>query len=774
MSYDNCDRTLLPSLVGGGDDRGVFEGSASCMDCASADGPVVQVPLNEPVSSVSGPSLCDPEPAAHYIVNMLDLLATITSPFAVFYRASVDGDGTVRTSRARDLLPLPLPCCLEYSPVLGAMIKLSVVGLNFMHAGNVFDSSCLPPCGKGTSGQQVALEGAIDKCKRLEMRLREWGDSKSGFLTAADAFSAFTSTDGRDYPELIADYVDLPCRSGTCDPAENIDPVIAATIASPTHIFPDGPPRTAPARCPARSRAEYLRLVARQLLCGKLRLRLDAQSAAPIFVVGKKAGTRQREVWSGDVISAVATRPPRPRRLGNPSVFTKIVKAKDTRLHFSKRDAKTYFDLLLLPTSMRPYFGRPRVNLGKLAETLHMPVEDLRSYFDGCGSRNLRSGMYVTPVSVTWPMGFSWSSFVAQEQMVTVCRTAGLEEHQLLCLDDPCPIGCGELATVATDDVVFVHSCPDVATSRLETYDSALASYNIEKNPDKDVDCVAEVTALGVHVSNSPPLVEADIGKLSSLLPGFVGLLKSSHVSPLHFAGMLGVAQWFCQVSRWIYSAFHKVYEFQRLEPQDKTMVMGTHVQSEVYLFVALAPFLQADMERNFIPLITTCDASPSYGFGVSVHACSESLIHDLAECAESHNQYLRTDDPTGGEKPRQGTPVRLPFSMDSFTDVLSIKARHISHSGAMEAHALLLLIKWILRARTRFNTRVLVGIDALAILYAVSKGRTSAPTLQKIARSIAAGRWSDAVSHLRAVRVEPLGRPKQGQETQPDNSTNG
>ena len=162
--------------------------------------------------------------------------------------------------------------------------------------------------------------------------------------------------------------------------------------------------------------------------------------------------------------------------------------------------------------------------MGKLAESLQMPLEDLRIYCDGFELINLRVGMYVTRVAVTWPMGFSWSSFVAQEQMVTVCRTAGLEEHQLLCLEYPCPIGCNELATVGTDDVVFVHSSLDVATSRLETFDAAIASYYIEKNSAKDVDCVAEVMALGPHLSNVPPLVEADIGKLSSLLLGFAGL----------------------------------------------------------------------------------------------------------------------------------------------------------------------------------------------------------------------------------------------------------
>ena len=485
-----------------------------------AEDSVVGEANDDPFSNFPRPSVhpCEPAPMDHYVCQLRRILETSKLPFALFYRASLDAGREVDSNRSRDLLPLPLPCCQNYSQVLSGMVMLAVVGLNFLHAGNIFAASCLPPHGEGTASQRLAIVGIIEKCKRLESRLHEHGESTS----PEAALSHFCTAEGSVHPELVAEFVDLPTRSATCNPSNNIDPLIARTISNPDFIFPEGPPRTPSARCPAASRTEYVRLIGRQLLCGKLRLRSSAYCSAPIFVVAKKGGNRLREVWSGDVISAAAIRPPRPRRLGNPSVFTKIVKAKNAQLHFSKRDAKTYFDLLCLPENMRPYFGRPRVNLGKLAECMEVAIEDLRVYLDGCETQSLRSSMYVAPVSVTWPMGFSWSSFVAQEQMTTVCRTAGLEEHQLLCLEAPCPIGCDELVTVATDDVVFMHTSADVATSRLETFEAALLSYDIEKNDTKDVDCAAEVTALGVHLSNSPPWVEADIGKLSSLLAVFV------------------------------------------------------------------------------------------------------------------------------------------------------------------------------------------------------------------------------------------------------------
>jgi hypothetical protein len=89
--------------------------------------------------------------------------------------------------------------------------------------------------------------------------------------------------------------------------------------------------------------------------------------------------------------------------------------------------------------------------------------------------------------------------------------------------------------------------------------------------------------------------------------------------------------------------------------------------------------------------------------------------------------------------KPRIGNPVRLPFAQSSFTDVISLKAKHISHSGAMGAHGFLLCLQWVLRSKSRFSSRVVIGIDAKVVLHAAIKGRSSSPTLSSIIRSIAA-----------------------------------
>jgi hypothetical protein len=112
----------------------------------------------------------------------------------------------------------------------------------------------------------------------------------------------------------------------------------------------------------------------------------------------------------------------------------------------------------------------------------------------------------------------------------------------------------------------------------------------------------------------------------------------------------LGVAQWFAQIPRWHFAVFQAVYSFQRRIPQDGILKIDSTCLSELLCFAALSGLLVADLERDFVPILATCDASPSYGFGVSVRSCSTELLQELSACAERHGDYLRMTVEEGDE----------------------------------------------------------------------------------------------------------------------------
>ena len=68
-----------------------------------------------------------------------------------------------------------------------------------------------------------------------------------------------------------------------------------------------------------------------------------------------------------------------------------------------------------------------------------MDLVELRTYWQEPGA--LLEDMTFFPVCLSWPMGFSWSSYIAQSYLLSLCRRAGLDEHRMLADDLDVPVG---------------------------------------------------------------------------------------------------------------------------------------------------------------------------------------------------------------------------------------------------------------------------------------------------------------------------------------------
>ena len=90
-------------------------------------------------------------------------------------------------------------------------------------------------------------------------------------------------------------------------------------------------------------------------------------------------------------------------------------------------------------------------------------------------------------------------------------------------------------------------------------------------------------------------------------------------------------------------------------------------------------------------------------------------------------------------ERDRIGQPHRLGLRKSAFATILSAKRRHEAHAGSLEATGLQLLLRWVVRSRSRQGHRVVALVDAKAILCAAAKGRTSARSIQRDVRRISA-----------------------------------
>ena len=161
---------------------------------------------------------------------------------------------------------------------------------------------------------------------------------------------------------------------------------------------------------------------------------------------------------------------------------------------------------------------------------------------------------------------------------------------------------------------------------------------------------------------------------------------------------------------------------------------LPTEVLSELMLNLAMAPFWQVDLCRLWPDDLIATDASPSYGFGVTVARCNKRTVKMVGRGSLDPNFYVRLTRRCNGplEKPRNGTALRLFLDQSAFKPVLILRSKIIEHSGGMEMNGLALDMRWLSRQVASHEKRVVFLVNATVVRDAGSKGRTSAPTLRK------------------------------------------
>ena len=504
----------------------------------------------------------------------------------------------------------------------------------------------------------------------------------------------------------------------------------------------------------------------RELACGKLRLRRQVAASAAVFAARKTAPGRQRKIWNGSQLSELAARPPKPERLADPSTFLDIVADPTKPIYYSKRDAETFFDVLQVPSELQPWFGQPAVKVSEVNSGWTLDI--LCTFVDDLGGSRLTEDMMLHPAHAVWPMGFSWSSAVAQSVTLSVATTAGVSRDNILCADCPPPQDQSELCWVATDDTVFAHRDLSLGKRTLEQFDAAMAESCIPRKTSKDVTLTEHVTALGCDLSSRPHMAEPAAAKLAACFCSLLDRLNRGMAAPKAANGLLGVLQWFCLLQRPAFSVFDNIYEFARRQPQHIPQELPKLVMVELAVACGLLPLLAVSLDRPYHEELLACDAAPEFGFGVCAAPCSQDILHRLGCLAERRGDFVRLyrEDGDEPEVPRLGTPHRLNMPKHSFKTVVSSRAKWGAHSGVLEAHGLLLVLKWVGRNWRKHHKRLVVLVDAKAVLGAAAKGRSSAPALRGVIRAIAAHSLaSDLLLRLVYVPSEdnPADAPSRG-----------
>ena len=379
----------------------------------------------------------------------------------------------------------------------------------------------------------------------------------------------------------------------------------------------------------------------------------------------------------------------------------------------------------------------------------------------------------IYPVSCCWPMGFSWSSFIAQSHLLACCRAAGLSESMALADNRPSPLAMSEVFSLATDDVMhFTQGDPELSSSRMRDLDRAMKEGGVVRNADKDLVAASSGTAIGIDLDEGLYLAP-HAEKLALVLSGAGCLTDSLKLSPSGMSALLGHYTWFGLLDRPMLSCFAEVYAHARLDGLHTERALSPRCIAELLAFVALLPLCEADLQRPWSELLGATDASVDFGFGACVTDCTPARSRELGRLAERRGDYVRLDRLAAGEdsddepeRSRIGKPHRLGLPKRAFRTVLSCRKNYDGHAGALETSALVLFVKWLLRSTRRHAKRTVVLVDAKALVGAATKGRTSADSMQRELRQLAALTLAGDL-HMRYVYVpsedNPADAPSRG-----------
>ena len=658
---------------------------------------------------------------------------------------------------------------------------LAVLGLNRL-AG-----CCTRISGKKLNTAQAAvLERIVQKVGRWCTTARAC-HPPSGSVALAELIADNEALGRAVNPPLVASHCDLLARSGLVDPMPDIDDDSRAILRDPGKLFTSAAAGlgTIP-RIRRGDLHEYCKLVVLQLRSRKVQLSTIAYSGAGVFTVGKKSG-RCREVWNGRDLSIASARPPVPPLLASPTALAHIETTPSTRLFVSKRDMRAYFDQLALLEQLRPYFGRPPVRLRDIlayGETCEEELFGLDPALAICDRSTL-----LYPLCTTWPMGYAWSSFIAQSVLLKRCEEAGLDRSIAIADTAPLPDDFSRCFALATDDLMLFSVAEEGAvhpsSAALKMFDDVILRHGLIPASEKNVNDEASATCIGIdidsgryltpHSHKAALLVEAvsfmcrgmldvDDPRDDCELPGadavalgrqrsdghdpggdreLPGLDSSLHVflSDLELAALLGQCTWFGIMNRPSLSVFDSIYEITKGGGAERTEVPRAVVR-ELAHFVALLPLLEADLQRPWQRCLVATDASVNYGFGVSVADVSQEVVRNLGRVAAAPGHLVRLARGGGhpddeDERPRTGVVHNVGLTKWDFRSVISCKRHFDAHSGGLEAHGVGLGLRWLLRSATRHGRRTTLLIDAQSVLGAVRKGRSSAPSLKREIRFI-------------------------------------
>ena len=345
------------------------------------------------------------------------------------------------------------------------------------------------------------------------------------------------------------------------------------------------------------------------------------------------------------------------------------------------------------------------------------------------------------PLAQAWPMGFSWSSFTAQETLLGIAADGGLNSEQVLAPDRDLVPDMSAAFALATDDLMFFSdSGPGASLELARRVEESMRKHGAVKHAEKDLDDSTSGVCIGVELVDGRQWWPQG-SRLCELIDAVIDIAEHPRASPGAVGAFLGVLQWHDLLRRLKLSVFAEVYRFTGDATDWKVVDVPPAVLVELVVDIVLSAFTSVDMGLPYLGFLGATDASTEFGHGATIAPMDRQRLHNIAQLAAKSGEHvvLHGVDDTLATRRLLSRPHQLGLQLSDFEVMFSLRVEAPRHINLEEAEALLHFVRWVLRSPQRFCHRLVVLMDSRVVIGAVGKGRSGSVPLNRLLRRLAA-----------------------------------
>jgi hypothetical protein len=518
---------------------------------------------------------------------------------------------------------------------------------------------------------------------------------------------------------------------------------IYSTPMSPLLMQPHDTVKVVKRRAFMCSREEYVKVVRLLMARDMVSFTQSPVVENGLFAVDKDGGSAQRLIIDARPANSLFIKCPHVQ-LPTPDIMSQFVVPMAMTLEAAKADLDNFYHRIEMPQWMWPFMALPGLRAADVGLTAA----------DGYSSDAI-----VYPCLKTLAMGFSHAVYLAQachehiiDTRVPLLRRADRltrrGSHGNDGVGDPFRIS--ELPppsddyridrvrhSVYIDDINIYGPNAAAVNAALDQYVSAMTVIGLPPKPSKTRRATSNgLEGLGIVVDGQRGQVGLSLAKLHALCAATVTLLNGNKCSSREMARMVGRWNWAMMVRRPAMSVFSAVYRFIQCAHSNRFDIWPS-VRRELSVAVRIAPLLYADIKSDWAPVVVASDAS-STGSGVTFvdlpsSPATSTALESLARVRCVPGEAASTELKSFVEGSRWKTAVSHHWRGPE------------EHINSLEMRAALTSVRWmvkrpcVLQPDSLQHRRVLLLTDSSTAYGALSKGRSSAYSILRSCRSIAA-----------------------------------